>query len=738
MRAPALVALLLLIAGILLASYLGISTIVYLVLAGIAAVVALVAAIGGRKLVATIAVATALIAAGGYLTRIDLTEYPVNHISRFTALSGRVSIVGTVVSEPDIRPTKTYLSVAAESLSFRGRTIAVSGEIRVRIAEASNAFNFRDQVAFTGFLNAPPEARNPGAFDYRRFLEIRGQHAICNLGSDDRIELRRSGAGEPLIRSLVSPLRTYIAEVFDRYLTPQHSALLRGFLIGDTRYIPKDIYNRFKDTGTLHVLAASGSNVGYVTIVLMFITQSLRIRRPYRYIPAIIGVIIFSFLAYNQPSVVRASVMAVVALVGLILHREANWLNSISVAALLILALRPLYIFDLGMQLSFAATFALILFMPTFTPLLPQGDGWIARALRYLLLIVFGSVVAQLGVMPILLYNFHSVPLVSFLANIVVVPLVGFVATLGIALILISPITFLAALLGAALNLTVGALLAGLNFFNTLPISPLQMGAPALLAIILYYLLLQLAFAVANRSKHAVAFVWLVVVAANLVVWKDVAAGSSAGTQITILDTFQSPTVIVERNSGEATLINGGGSAAGFDRGEMVVLPYLRYRGIDRIDTLILTSRTVDNCNSARTVLEAVQPQDSLRWTGWLDPTAPESGNFAITIDSVRIAFVTDRSAVQESNRALQSVEILAVDWKLLGEAELDRLIGSFHPGTIVVVNYYSRYANRGPLEQLRSRYPQIKIWSVQEIGALRIDIESGRYRVSAAAHSDS
>src|SRR5690606_7534383 len=113
--------------------------------------------------------------------------------------------------------------------------------------------------------------------------------------------------------------------------------------------------------------------------------------------------------------------------------------NSVSVAGLIILAFRPLYLFDLGTQLSFAAAIALILFMPVCEPSLPQGKSWLVKLARYVVILYLGSIIAQFGVVPILLHNFHTVPLVSSLPNLVLVPLVGLVTMLGIILIFLSP-----------------------------------------------------------------------------------------------------------------------------------------------------------------------------------------------------------------------------------------------------------------------------------------------------------
>jgi ComEC/Rec2-related protein len=138
-------------------------------------------------------------------------------------------------------------------------------------------------------------------------------------------------------------------------------------------------------------LAASGANVGYVITTLLLVIRLFRLPRQYRIYLLIAGIVVFSFLAYNQPSVVRAAVMAIVTLIGMALYRDTNWLNNISMAGLVILMFRPLYLFDLGFQLSFGAAFALILFMPTCERWMPKPKGFSRKTVRYFLMILWQS-----------------------------------------------------------------------------------------------------------------------------------------------------------------------------------------------------------------------------------------------------------------------------------------------------------------------------------------------------------
>ncbi|MGB5107982.1 MAG: ComEC/Rec2 family competence protein [Candidatus Zixiibacteriota bacterium] len=733
MRAPALYALIFFVLGIVFGSYTDIPAMAFLGVAVLSTAAALIYTLVNRFIFSRIMLCSALFAAAGFLTSLQLHDIPANHISHFTQLGGRSAITATVDSEPDIRPTKTFLTVAAESLSRQGISVPVSGRIRIRIARVNNEFNVGDKVRFTGYVVAPSQSRNPGAFDYRRYLEIRQISATCNLGSFDRIERLDSLPGSGFIRDVVVPVREYITRVFDKYLPPEMSATMRGFLIGDVRFISRDVYRRFKDTGALHVLAASGSNVGYVTLTIFLVTKLFRLPRRSRYVLAISGVVIFSFLAYNQPSVVRASIMAVVALVGMSLRRDQNWLNTISVAGLIVLALHPLYLYDLGTQLSFGAAFALILFMPALDSFVPMGKRLDQRLARYFLLILFGSFVAQLGVMPILLYHFHTVPLVSFLSNLLIVPLVGFSATVGIVLVFASALPLLPDLCAALLELVLNCVLWSITFFDNLKIPPLQIGAPEFLTVLTYYLFLHVVLTIKTRSRHFLTFLMLFTIALNGTVWKAVFAGPEKGTNITILDTSKLTTLFVKQPDGSSILINGGGKNLSFDYGESVVLPFLLYRGINSVGQFCYTTERDDNIGALATVAETLEPGNSADSLSSIQRFRRLDPIVRLQSDSVRIVLLTELVSVQNLDSAKAPADILGLDWSYLDAEAADEALDLFQPETVIVTNYSSRYARLDRLTGLRKKYPLIKIISVIESGAVEIQVNRDRYALRTA-----
>jgi ComEC/Rec2-related protein len=208
-----------------------------------------------------------------------------------------------------------------------------------------------------------------------------------------------------------------------------------GFLIGETRNIPVDIYRMFRDTGTLHVLAVSGSNVALVIGFVVLLLRPLRLRRPLRTASLLVVIVLFAGLSYGDPSVVRASVMATLVLLARLAQRRFDLNNIIALAALLLLIIQPAQLYDTGFQLSFVIAWGLIFVTPRIFELFKRHHArwWY----RWLLFPVVVSIVAQICSAPLIAYHFERIPAVSVIANLFVVPLVA-IAVIGVLVVLMA------------------------------------------------------------------------------------------------------------------------------------------------------------------------------------------------------------------------------------------------------------------------------------------------------------
>jgi competence protein ComEC len=719
-RAPALYALLFFTGGITISLNVAIPAILLLTLTLVGTVAVIISQILHSDRFRIAALCFTVACAGAGVTSLQLYEIPPNHILHFTGGDQAVTVLGTVCAEPDIRLKRTFLTVSADSLIRGSRALAVSGKIRLNIKTPTSRFNYQDRLRFSGFLNSPSPGRNPGAFDYRRYLLIRDVHTLVTVAHSSQIELVRAGDFDPFLRNLIAPLRAYIIRTFERHLPREEAAVMRGFLIGDIRHLSQATIENFRDTGTLHVLAASGANVAYVVGTILILLRLFRLPRAHKYLIALAAIVIFSFLAYNQPSVVRASLMGIIGIVGMLLYRDIIPLNVIAFSALIILAVQPLYLLDIGFQLSYAAAFGLVICMPEVNRRLKNWKRPLLRLLKWPMLILAVTLTAQLWVMPILLHNFHQAPLVSFLSNLIIVPLVGAATAVGIVLIVVSPLVAFADVVGKLLSLLVSFTLASIRFFQDLPVSAISGPSPPTALVVAYYALLLTGIIWISKRRAPLVYLAIFLVAGNVFVWTEAVGGNDPALSILFLDAGSGHSVLVRDREGRATLIDGGGCYSFFDRGELVVAPVLRALGVRRLDRIIATDSSVTNLTAIHSVIAEIEKSGELK----TDTTNTDRIEFAgpfvrVGTDDAKVIIFSRPPTERKLDTLPNSIDVIACGWSCLSSGILDSIVQDRGVATVIITSYPSHHGGFQLLKRFRREHPGVALFSTLEHGGV-------------------
>jgi len=322
---------------------------------------------------------------------IKFYQFGPDHISRFVSDKKYYQIFGRVADWPDLKTNRTEIKIAVDSLG-RDHKAPVKGSILLKISDTTTAFQRGDRLEFFGTIYPLKVKSDPGSFDYGRYLQLQGMFGIVYLPTVLEIRVdrsRRSG-----LIGMVDKIRAAINDSFSRNLSSTSAALASGILIGETREIPDEIYERFRDSGTLHLLAVSGSNVALIILFMVLILRPFSMKRKQRGMILISGVFIFALLSYGEPSVVRASLMATLVLVATIIERRIDLNQIIATAALIILLIDPAQLFNVGFQLSFATAWGLIFITPKISGLFKQFQNklWF----RWLVFPLLVSLVAQI------------------------------------------------------------------------------------------------------------------------------------------------------------------------------------------------------------------------------------------------------------------------------------------------------------------------------------------------------
>jgi competence protein ComEC len=325
-------------------------------------------------------------------------------------------------------------------------------------------------------------------------------------------------------------------------------------------------------------------------------------------IPAVISVIWFyALLTGMGPSVVRASVMGTVILLSMLFERDGNIYNSLALAALILLIWNPLNLWDVGFLLSFSATFSIVYLYPRIKEWLPPACMKYGLV-RFFMDLFLVSLCATLGTLPIVIAVFNKLPVISLMANLLVVPLVGLLVSNGVIVLLFAAwFTAAADAFGTAAWALTCIIEKIVSVMAGIPHASISVATPGAWHYI-FYIAGILCLAWIREKKWArKGLVFCIVLFLNLGVFSSLYNNLNNGLKILFFDVGQGDACLIEFPGGHRMLIDGGMRNIRKDYGERVILPYLRHAGIDRLDAAIVTHADADHLGGLVTVLEKVK-----------------------------------------------------------------------------------------------------------------------------------
>jgi len=523
---------------------------------------------------------------------------PANHISKFTSPNMVAAVSGVVANYPERRMNRINLVLEAREIFSQDQLQSTQGRILVTLRELPNPFQYGDEIVVRGKLLKPRDRRNPGEFDYREYLQAQDIHGTISVTNRFQIRKLSSGHGNWMFREVICPVKKYLNGFIETSLPEQEAALLTGLLVGERGEISPEIKEAFSKLGVIHILAVSGSNVGFVLIIFMGIFGLLRLPYWSRVLISLIGIIFYVYLTDLNPPVVRAAIMGGFILFGKLIERKTDDFNTLALAALLILIFSPLDLFQASFQLSFAAVASIIYLYPklkaaTFVrSLYEQLKEW--AVLRYGFELLLVSTAAFLGTLPFTILYFNRVPNLSLPANLLVIPLAFCGLASGIAAAILNLlIPFLADIYAAAAWLFLHALIKLAEWAGAWPLAYFELYRFLFLHAILYCIGLLLVF---NLNQPAARrWVWIyALVLVNVFIWSG-SGNARNQLQVVFLDVGQGDAVLVTFPDDRHLLIDGGPRTLHSDAGKWVIAPYLKRAGIRKLDALVLSHADADH-----------------------------------------------------------------------------------------------------------------------------------------------
>jgi competence protein ComEC len=499
-------------------------------------------------------------------------------------------------------------------------TLSVQGELaRARLDD----WRAGRRVRLTAVLRPARVYRNPGARGAWERL-TRDAHVVGSVKSGRLVEVVARGS---TLAELFGAVRAWTRIVVDRHVTPRDAtsgAIVKAILIGDRAGLDDETTRRLQRAGVFHVIAISGGNIAVLTALLLGAGRLAGAPRAARLAATGLALVAYAEITGREPSVVRATVMALAWLVAAALDVAATPLTLLATTALVMLAIDPRSAVDAGAWLTFGATFGILVWSG-------HGRRWLARVssrpsgapllsgATVVMNIACATLAAELVIWPLTAWTFALVTLVGPVANLMAVPTMSLVQLGGLLLLATAPISATAAdTVAVAVDWCCRALVASATLAERWPMLVAAVAPPPGWLVAGYLAGLVVTVGAAGRRRLAAGY-GLAGLCGALIVAHAASplptSGREALLRVVFLDVGQGDAALVQAPSGATILVDAGGlPGSTFDMGGRVVAPALWHLGVRRLTYALLTHPDPDHAGGLAALVPMFRPTEA--WEG--------------------------------------------------------------------------------------------------------------------------
>lgn len=453
----------------------------------------------------------------------------------------------------------------------------------------------------TGKLRIPFEAVNPSQFDYAKYLKNFGTFTVFYAENTNVQCINKKLNLKWKFLQTLNETRNEILSTHKKYLKSPNLEILGGIVFGDDAVAPPDeIKTSFINSGLLHILAASGMNVAFIYgFWFFFIRKIFKLSFRLSVLSGMIVIILYAMMTGLGASVIRATIMILFILAGKLINRDTHSISLLSLVAMIMLIYNPAFINDVGFQLSFLVTFGLLISSSFLSGKSMTILGKIKNFAKDTVLVPF---IAQIWVAPLQMFYFNTFSLYSIFANIAVViflPIISFGGFVSSIIAVIKPLSdFICKIFDFVLNPFLTGLVAISKYFSTLPNSLITTTHPSVIQIILYYILILLIVLLLKNFSKIIAILTVSVAFVLLISTINL---PNKNLEITAFAVQNADAFLIKTPQNKYFMIDSAKSGfnGGKSQAEIIILKYLKDKGIKNLEGMIITHFDNDHSGGA-------------------------------------------------------------------------------------------------------------------------------------------
>ncbi len=515
-----------------------------------------------------------------------------------------------------IKSTDDLAQLAPQKSSFEGQIVSIpnsnfsdrtkfffqtdKGKTLVTVYDKNENFSnlkIGNYYNITGKLRTPFEAVNPSQFDYGKYLKNFDTFTVLYADINDIQQINHDLTFKWKFLQNLNNIRYRILDTHKKYLKSPNLEILGGIVFGDDAVAPPDyIKSAFINSGLLHILAASGMNVAFIYGFWFFLLNTL-FKAPYKLtiVSGMFVIILYAMMTGLGASIIRATIMILFVLLGKLIDRDTHSIALLSLVAMLMLIYNPAYINDVGFQLSFIVTFGLLVSANIFV----HKGNKITGYFKDCFLIPF---IAQIWVAPLQMFYFNTFSLYSVFANGIIatfLPFISFGGFISSIIAIIPQISdFSCKFFDLIINPFINLLVAISKHFSQLPNSLITTTHPNILQIILFYTIVLLTTLTIKKFSKTICYL---IAGCSLILIISIIPIKNHNLEITAFSVGNADSFLVKTPQNKYFIIDTAksGYKGGKSQAEIIILKYLKDKGINNFEGMIISHFDNDHSGGA-------------------------------------------------------------------------------------------------------------------------------------------
>ncbi len=498
-----------------------------------------------------------------------------------------ITIEGKVVDKE--LDNQTFI-VNIEILKSDNRIIQkVDEKIILKSTEAAEELKIGSSIKVKGRILEPLYSKNRFVFDYKEYLLRNNIQGTMFIERNDLETLKHENILYRIKESVLKKSETFI----NKNLYKENADILKSVLYGDTDYLDESFLTGARNTGIAHVFAVSGLHIGIFIVVFSYIFKFLKLNIRKSQIIILGFLWFYAFIIGFPVSILRALILFSIITLGNLLYRKNSPFNSISLAGLILLIYNPLWIFDVGFQLSFSTTITIYFYLNYVNPKIP------GKLLNKILFIPF----VQLGILPILAYYFNYISLFSFIGNLILVPIFSIILSISIVGVVFSFVILpIAEFIFYFVNFGLEIFRYFLNNIFEIKYLGVMVASPNITILFLYYFLFLYVVFLFNLKIKRIIHKFIIISMLFFAMYYALIPTFDDSLEISFLDVGQANASYIKYKNKNLFIDLGGDIYSSYNKGEKELPEYIKKRGIFNIDMLLISHIHEDHYSSIKAV----------------------------------------------------------------------------------------------------------------------------------------